>query len=219
MSRHAILRLQRKGGIAMRGIDFWFSIGSTYSYLTITRLASVEAAEGVPFAWRPFNVRSIMLEQDNIPFAKKPVKAAYMWRDIARRAASRGLRPRLPAPYPIEHLPLANQVALVGAREGWCRDYVVETYRRWFEAGDPPGSEPNLSQSLAAIGQDPDGVIALAASDETVDALAAETRIARDLGIFGAPSFAVDGEVFWGDDRLEDAIAWRRHGRLPPVTG
>ena len=69
----------------MDGIDFWFSIGSTYSYLTVMRLSAVEAAQGVAFDWRPFDVRSIMLEQDNIPFTTKPVKAAYMWRDIARR--------------------------------------------------------------------------------------------------------------------------------------
>ena len=198
----------------MDGIDFWFSIGSTYSYLTVMRLSAVEAAQGVAFDWRPFDVRSIMLEQDNIPFAKKPVKAAYMWRDIARRAAGYGLPARLPAPYPLEDLARANRVALVGMREGWGRDYVVETYRIWFQVGQPAGSEPNLGRSLHRIGQDPERVTCLADAPESKRALAQETEAAKAAGIFGSPSFVVGAEVFWGDDRLEDAIAWHRHGRL-----
>ncbi|TIT86612.1 MAG: 2-hydroxychromene-2-carboxylate isomerase, partial [Mesorhizobium sp.] len=71
----------------MAMIDFWFSIGSTYTYLSVMRLAEVAAETGIEFRWRPFNVRAIMIEMDNIPFAKKPAKAAYMWRDIERRAA------------------------------------------------------------------------------------------------------------------------------------
>ena len=79
-------------------IDFWVSIGSTYSYLTVMRLSAVEQETGVKFRWRPFSVRAIMIEQKNIPFVGKPVKLAYMWRDIERRARARGLGPRLPAP-------------------------------------------------------------------------------------------------------------------------
>jgi 2-hydroxychromene-2-carboxylate isomerase len=67
-----------------RAIDFWFSTGSTYTYLTVSRLPKIAAAaEGVRFNWRPFSVRAIMREQNNIPFAGKPVKSAYMWRDIS----------------------------------------------------------------------------------------------------------------------------------------
>ena len=66
--------------------EFWISIGSTYSYLTVSRLPAIEETTGIRFDWRPFSVREIMIEMDNIPFATKPVKAAYMWRDIDRRA-------------------------------------------------------------------------------------------------------------------------------------
>src|SRR6478736_1366825 len=110
-------------------IDFWFSTGSTYTYLTVSRLPAFAAAKGVRFNWRPFSVRAIMREQNNIPFAGKPVKSAYMWRDIERRAAMYGLE-------------------------------------------------------------------------------------AKVLGIFGSPTFAVGGELFWGDDRLDDAVKWFRNGRL-----
>ena len=103
----------------MQTIDFWFSIGSTYSYLSVLRLPEVEARLGIGFRWRPFNVRTIMREMGNIPFADKPAKASYMWRDVERRAAGYGLRPKLPAPYPITELELANRVALLGMEQGW----------------------------------------------------------------------------------------------------
>ena len=73
--------------MAQDSIDFWFSTGSTYTYLAVSRLEKVAAAERVRFNWRPFSVRAIMREQNNIPFVGKPIKTRYMWRDIARRAA------------------------------------------------------------------------------------------------------------------------------------
>lgn len=198
----------------MKTIDFWFSIGSTYTCLTVMRLRAYARINGVKFNWRPFNVRAILVEQNNIPFAGKPVKAAYMWRDIARRADKYGLSVSVPAPYPLEHLPLANQVALLGMQEGWGEDYVVATYRRWFQDGHSAGNDPNLSASLREIGQDPDRVLEVAMSPATEDALAIETEEAKRLGVFGAPSFVVDDEVFWGDDRLDDAVSWARNSRV-----
>jgi 2-hydroxychromene-2-carboxylate isomerase len=192
----------------MSKIDFWYSIGSTYTYLTVMRLAEIERSAGIGFRWRPFNVRRVMVEQNNIPFKDKPVKTAYMWRDIERRAARYGLAPRLPAPYPLPGLVLANQVALLGAEEGWAEDYTRATYRRWFEDGAPAGEEPNLSDSLREIGQHAEKVLEEAQSDRIVVALDAATDEAMALGVFGSPSFVVGGEVFWGDDRLDDALDW-----------
>jgi len=189
-------------------IDFWFSIGSTYSYLTVMRLSDVANTSGAEFRWRPFNVRHVMIEQNNIPFKDKPVKTAYMWRDIERRAAGYGLEPKIPAPYPLPGLVLANLVATLAAEQGWVEDYVRATYRRWFEDGLPAGEEPNLSESLTETGQDPEKVLSRAQSDEIEHALADSTDEATALGVFGSPSFVVDEEVFWGDDRLEDALLW-----------
>lgn len=198
-------------------IEFWFSLGSTYTYLTATRLASVGRERGCTFLWRPFSVRTIMREQNNSPFANKPVKTAYMWRDIERRAAMYGIPFRGPAPYPIAELDFANQVATLAAREGWCADYAAATYRRWFLDAQEPGSEPNLSDTLREIGQNPDRVIEAARGDDIVAAFHAATDQARALNVFGSPTFVVDGEVFWGDDRLDDALTWARHGSLRPA--
>ena len=197
----------------MTKIDFWFSIGSTYSYLTVMRLPEVAKSTGVEFRWRPFNVRHVMIEQNNVPFANKPVKSAYMWRDIERRAERYGLSPRIPAPYPLPGLVLANLVATLASEEGWVQEYLQATYRRWFEEGLPAGEDPNLSDSLLEIGQDPKRVLSFATDERTEQALEASTAEAMELGVFGSPTFLVNGEVFWGDDRLDDAIDWARtHG-------
>ena len=195
-------------------IDFWFSIGSTYTYLTVMRLDDVARRAGVAFRWRPFDVRAIMVAMDNIPFSKKPIKAQYMWRDVERRAAMYGIARSGVPHYPLQDLPLANRVALVGMREGWGTDYVRAAYRRWFDGREDISIEPGRSEILRAVGQDPQRVLALAAAAETESALQADTDEAAALGVFGSPTFAVGKELFWGDDRLGDAIAWHREGRL-----
>jgi 2-hydroxychromene-2-carboxylate isomerase len=197
-------------------IDVWFSIGSTYTYLTVMRVGALAARAQVEIAWRPFSVRTLMVEQNNIPFRDKPIKAAYMWRDIERRAEGYGFPVKVPAPYPLSQWDLVNQIAVLAAAEGWCAAYAVETYRRWFQGGQEPGHAPQLAQTLAAAGQDPDRVIAAAQTPAAVAAFQAATDEARALGLFGSPSFVTRGELFWGDDRLEDALAWAARGTLAP---
>jgi 2-hydroxychromene-2-carboxylate isomerase len=137
-----------------------------------------------------------------------------MWRDIERRAAMYGIPARLPAPYPIANSERANLVAIVGMREGWGTDYVRAAYRLWFQSGLENGSEANIAASMREVGQDPKRVLAVAESDETKAALITETKSARELGIFGSPSFVIDGELFWGDDRLQDALDWAGQSRV-----
>ena len=193
-------------------IDFWFTMGSTYSYLSVMRLEKLAAKSGIRFRWRPFHLLLILQEMKHVPFADKPAKMSYMWRDLGRRAAMHGIETSLPAPYPAKQSVMANLVALIGMRQGWGEDFARAAYRRWMQLGQETGSEPNLSASLRDIGQEPEPVLALANAPETMAALVAETHAARGLGIFGSPTFVIDGELFWGDDRLEDAVSWYRQG-------
>jgi 2-hydroxychromene-2-carboxylate isomerase len=195
-------------------IDFWFTMGSTYSFLSVMRLPDVEQSTGISFRWRPFHLLVILQEMKHVPFADKPAKSAYMWRDIERRAAMYGLEPRLPAPYPARQSITANLVATVGMQEGWGSDFVRAAYRRWFLLGQETGSEPNVSESIREIGQDPERVLELAEGGKIKAMLTAETDAARALGIFGSPTFSAEREIFWGDDRLDDAISWCRSGRV-----
>jgi 2-hydroxychromene-2-carboxylate isomerase len=195
-------------------IDFFFTMGSTYTYLAATRLPEVARASGISFTWRPFHLLTILNEMKHVPFADKPAKMNYMWRDIERRAAMHGIPIHVPAPYPAKQSVLANQVAVLGMQEGWGEAFVREAYRQWFQLGHETGSEPNVSNALREIGQDPGQVLSRAASDDVKTALAADTDRAKALGIFGSPTFVVNGELFWGDDRLEDAISWAKVGKV-----
>src|SRR5579859_4393817 len=191
-------------GMAHTGpIDFWFTMGSTYTYLTVMRLPNVKDQSGISFRWRPFHLLKILQEMKHVPFADKPAKAAYMWRDIERRAKMYGIPARVPAPYPAKQSIAANRVAILGLREGWGEDFIRTAYRRWFQLGQETGTEANLSESLKEIGQDPARIIAASNDADVSAALEAETNSARDFGIFGSPTFSIEGELFWGDDRLE----------------
>jgi 2-hydroxychromene-2-carboxylate isomerase len=195
--------------MAQQPIDFWFSVGSLYTYLAVMRIPQIETRDNVSFRWRPFSVRAIMIEMDNIP-AKKPLKMAYSWRDLKRRAEQHGVPFRGQPPYPLKNFDLVNRIAIPGAQEGWCAAFVRAAYQRWFVEHDEAGGEHNNIASLREAGQDPARVLPLAASEPIAEAYEATTAEARSLGIFGAPTFVTRGELFWGDDRLDDAVRWHR---------
>ena len=198
----------------MKHIDFWFSIGSTYTYLTVMRIEALAKRHGVAVKWLPFSVRALMQEMNNIPFVGKPAKEKYMWRDLERRAERYGLHARFPVDYPLKQFDRANRVAIVARQEGWCAEYTKAAYRLWFQEGMPAGEDANLARSLEVAGQDPARVLALADTNATRQAYETATATARGLGIFGSPTLVVaDNELFWGDDRLEDAISYA--GTLP----
>ena len=197
----------------MKEIDFWFSIGSTYTYLSVNRLISVAKNEQLKFNWYPFSVRKIMMDMDNIPFTPpaKKIKSDYMWRDIERRAKFYGFEAKVPAPYPLKEFDLANQIAILGMNEGWGVDYVYKTYQRWFQQGKEPATQPNLNEIFKELNLDSEETIKKANEQEIKDKYLSNTEYAYKKGVFGSPSFIYQGkEVFWGDDRLEDCIKWIR---------
>ncbi|MCG8441183.1 MAG: DsbA family protein [Caulobacterales bacterium] len=194
-------------GSAMPRLTAYISIGSTYSYLTVMRLPALAAARGVAVTWRAFNIRAILAEQGYTPFADKPAKLAYMWRDLERRAGETGVPWAGPAPYPVAKLERANAVAALAEREGWLAEYLQAAYERWFLHGESPGEEPGLAAALSACRQDPARARAFADGPQGAAALAAATEAAKARGVFGAPLLFAGDEPFWGDDRVEQALA------------
>ena len=193
----------------MANIDFFFSIGSTYTYLSVTRILEVEKKNQVKFNWKPFSVRAIMKEMNNIPFPKDKLnKVNYMWRDIERRSEMYGFFAKTPVPYPLTEFDLANQIAILGLEKGWGIDYVRLTYKKWFQEGKEPAVDPSISEVCKELNIDKDEVISQANSKEIINNYNLNTNSARDNKIFGSPSFVVKKEIFWGDDRMEDAINW-----------
>ncbi len=196
----------------MKNIEFWFSIGSTYTYLSVNRAIEVEKKENIKFVWKPFSVRKIMMDMDNIPFTPpaKKIKSDYMWRDIERRAQFYGFKVKVPAPYPLTQFDLANQIAILGMEEGWGVDYVILTYKRWFQEGKEPATQPNLSEILKILNLNVEEIINQSNQEKVKSLYKKNTEQAYNKGVFGSPTFIYDNEIFWGDDRLEDCIKWLR---------
>ena len=191
----------------MSGIDFYFSIGSTYTYLSVTRILDVEKQHQVKFNWKPFSVRAIMKEMNNIPFPKEKInKVNYMWRDIERRAEGYGFFAKTPVPYPLSEFDLANQIAILGFKEGWGEKFVVLTSKKWFQENKEPAIEPSISEVSTELNLNKDEIISKAKAENIEAKYNENTNLARENKIFGSPSFIVKNELFWGDDRMEDAI-------------
>ena len=196
----------------MQEINFWFSIGSTYTYLSVSRLRRIIENHNIKFNFHPFSVRTVMKDMDNIPFppSKKP-KVDHMWRDIQRRAMIYKITvPKLPVPYPLKDLDLANSIAVIGIEEGWILQYLEETYKLWFIDHNESGSEDNLNKTLTRINLNPRKVIDEAKSYRIIEQYNNNTAKAKINNVFGSPTFIVGDELFWGDDRLEDAIQWAK---------
>ena len=195
----------------MGNIDFFFSIGSTYTYLSVTRILELEKKNQVKFNWKPFSVRAIMKEMNNIPFPKEKLnKVNYMWRDIERRAQGYGFFAKTPVPYPLSEFDLANQIAILGLKKGWGIDYVRLSYKKWFQEGKEPAVDPSISEICKELEINKDEIISQANSKEIIKNYNLNTNLARDKKIFGSPTFIVEKEIFWGDDRMEDAINWSK---------
>jgi len=195
----------------VKEIDFYFSIGSTYTYLSVTRILDVEKEHQVKFNWKPFSVRAIMKEMNNIPFPKDKInKVNYMWRDIERRAEGYGFFAKTPVPYPLSEFDLANQIAILGLNEGWGKDYTRLTYKKWFQEGKEPAIEPSINEICKELGLNKDEILSKAKTKIIEDNYLTNTNSARKNKIFGSPSFIVNNEIFWGDDRMEDAIKWSK---------
>ena len=196
----------------MKNIEFWFSLGSTYTYLSVTRILDVEIEHQVKFCWKPFNVRKIMKEMDNVPFPpNKKNKVDYMWRDIERRAKFYGFFANVPVPYPLTELDLANKIAILGLKEGWGIEYIRLTYKRWFQEGKEPAVEPNISEIFKLLNLDHKKTMNEANTEHINNLYEKNTNLARQKKIFGSPTFIYEDENFWGDDRMEDSIKWAKN--------
>jgi 2-hydroxychromene-2-carboxylate isomerase len=191
-------------------VEFWFEFASTYSYPASQRVEDLARLAGVTVRWRPFLLGPIFKAQGwtDSPFNLFPAKGKYMWRDLERVCESMRLPFRRPSKFPRNGL-LAARLVGVAQDEPWVGELVRRIYRANF-ADDLEIAEPDVLRAvLASMGRAPE---LLAEADEAAnkDKLRAQTERAATLGIFGAPTFVVDGELFWGNDRLEAALAWAK---------
>jgi 2-hydroxychromene-2-carboxylate isomerase len=196
-------------------LDFWYEFASTYSGLSALRIEALAEEAGVTLRWRPFLLGPIFAAQGwtTSPFNLYPNKGRYMWRDLTRRAGRNGLTIVRPETFPQNSL-IAARIALAGREAGWMPAFSKALFRAEFCEGRNIAEEAVLSAALKQAGADPGAAFPASRSEEVKGRLKAETEYAKSLGIFGAPTFVTgDGELFWGDDRLEEALDWATNGR------
>jgi 2-hydroxychromene-2-carboxylate isomerase len=192
----------------MPRLDFFYFFGSVYAGLTVLRIRAAADRAGVDIRWRPFNVRPLMKE-NNVALRNEAQKVPYMWRDIDRRAALHGLSGVRTPPWPTDPELLHNKVGALAAEDGWGEAFTVASMEAWLIGGMPLGDMACLTHVLEKLRRDPAVTIAEAQGPRAAALYDSTTEAARSHGIFGSPSFVTeDGEMFWGDDRLEEALAW-----------
>jgi 2-hydroxychromene-2-carboxylate isomerase len=193
-------------------LDFWFDFASTYSYPAIIRADALGRREGVSVNFHPFLLGPIFKMQgwSTSPFNLFPAKGRHMWRDLERTCAELALAFRRPEPFPQSSV-LAARIALVGRGENWGDDFCRAVFRAEFAEGHRIDEPETMRGILSGLSVDANAVLEVAQTTQIKDRLRAETAKAQELDIFGAPSFhTADGELFWGNDRLEAALAWAK---------
>lgn len=195
-------------------MDFWFEFASTYSYPAAMRATALAEAAGVALEYKPFLLGPIFAAQGlkDSPFNVFPEKGRYMWRDLERLCDDYGLPFKRPSRFPQNGLSAAR-IAFVGAGAAWGPSFVRAVYRANFgEDRDISRIEVlrEILEGLSDFTGPVEGVLETATSPDVKLGLREQTERAQALGIFGAPSFVVGREVFWGQDRLEQALRWAK---------
>jgi len=190
-------------------LEFWYEFSSTYSYLSAMRIEAAAGEAGVAVVWRPFLLGPVFKAQgwDSSPFTQLPVKGRYMWRDMEREAARLGLPFHRPKAFPQNTL-LAARIALLGSDSGWTPAFTRAVYAAEFGEGRDISDPQAIAGILNDLNLDAEAIMAEAQNETNKTRLRRMGDEAQSRGLFGAPTFfAEDGEMFWGNDRLEQALA------------
>jgi 2-hydroxychromene-2-carboxylate isomerase len=191
-------------------IEFWFEFASTYSYPAAMRIEEAAASAGKRLVLKPFLLGPIFKSQGwpDSPFNIYPVKGRYMWRDLERICEGLRIPFQKPSHFPRNGL-LAARVVAGSDGAAWLPAFIRNVYTASFARDLDIASADVLRDCLREAGADPEVALPAAAADAAKARLRENTDRATALGIFGAPSFVVEGELFWGNDRLDAALAWR----------
>jgi 2-hydroxychromene-2-carboxylate isomerase len=198
-------------------VDFFYEFASPYACLSALRIRALARTAEVELRYRPFLLGPIFRAEglSDSPLNVFPLRGAYAARDVARRAHRYGFEVRFPSTFP-RHSVLVSRVAVVALAEGWGEAFSEAVYRAEFQEDADISKAAVVGALVAGQGQNAERVLAAAQVEEVKVALRAQTEAAQRLGIFGAPSFLVRDELFWGDDRLEDALEWAQGAAPTP---
>jgi 2-hydroxychromene-2-carboxylate isomerase len=188
-------------------LEFWFDFASNYSYLSVMRIEDEALKNGVRIVWRPFLLGLIFraMGMENSPFVTQKEKGVYVWRDMVRQCQKYGITWQQPSAFPRLGV-LPSRVALLGADEPWIGTFCRNVMELNFAFDQEVNQPENIGPILSRIGLPADDLLRRAQSEPIKDRLRQRTDQARARGIFGAPTFFLGSEMYWGNDRLDDAI-------------
>ena len=194
-------------------IEFWFDFSSPYGYLASLRIDGIAARHGRGTDWRPYLMGAVMKRTGGQPLLERPLVADYARRDLPRSARLAGAEFPLPDPFP---------VATVGAGRTfyWLREsdpalarrFAAAAYHGYFVDGRNIGDNDTVVRIAAEQGVDAEALRAALAEPAVKQLLFAATAEAEQRGICGSPWVVVDGEPFWGNDRLDEVERWLEVG-------
>ncbi|HUH84619.1 MAG TPA: 2-hydroxychromene-2-carboxylate isomerase [Stellaceae bacterium] len=195
-------------------IEFWFEFASNYSYLSVMRIEDAARRRGVSIAWKPFLLGPIFraLGMETSPFVLQKEKGAYVRQDMVRQCGKYGLRWTQPSVFPrLGVLPL--RIALIGAEEPWMGAFCRRVMELNFVLDEDMNQPDRLAPILTELGLPAAEIMDAAQAEPTKTRLRAQTEEARRRGVFGAPTFFVGKQMFWGNDRLDDALLFASEGK------
>lgn len=187
----------------MKTFEFWFDFGSPAAYLAFTQIPSIEAATGAKAIYRPMLLGGVFQATGNHSPATIPAKGKYIFNDFNRYSKRYGVPFNNNPHFPINTLLLMR--GAIGLQKepeqflAYCSAVFQAIWIDLLNMNDPA----TVGTALNKAGFDPDKLMAIANDQATKDALKAATTEAVSRGVFGAPTFFVDDQMYWGQDRLD----------------
>jgi len=189
-------------------IEFWFDFGSNYSYISAMRIEALARPAGISVEWKPFMLGPIFKSfgWESSPFVLQKQKGEYTWTDMERQCRKYGIPWKKPSAFPRAAV-YPMRVAAANEGAAWLPEFCRRTFRANFVEDRDINSNDFVAALLDGMGEPGQAIVAAAQQEPAKSRLREQSDRAAQRGIFGAPTFFVAGEMYWGNDRLDDALA------------